>query len=212
MHVFGPDSVCAWLLGLEPELAEVGPAEAPAIAHRLDRGTSGLLMAGRTRAGYQALRQALSGGRCQKLYLAVVEGRLAGPAEVDAPLGGRHRRSARVQVARPGSRLRGVRPARSQVEPLALGDDVSLCRVEMWTGMRHQIRAHLAHLGHPLLGDRLYGARQALPDGLAGYLLHAWALGFEEPAARFQCPPPGRLLGALGALGLAPPGPAPFGA
>jgi RluA family pseudouridine synthase len=208
-NVFGPGSLATWLLAERPALAEVGPAEAPAIAHRLDRETSGLLLAAKDALALRALRARLSGGGCRKVYLATVEGRLAEACTLEAPLGGRYRRSARVRVAGAGQKLRGVRPARTVIEPLALSDAASLCRVSIGAGMRHQIRAHLAHLGHPLWGDRLYGSQRTWPEKAPGFLLHAWTLEVSHPstgtALCLVCPAPASWSALLATLGLPPP-------
>jgi len=208
-NTFGADSLAAWLLAARPALARVGPAAAPALAHRLDRETSGLLLAAKDAASLRALRAQLSGGACRKTYLAVVEGLLAAPAVVEAPLGGRYRRSARVHVARPGHRLRGVRPARSEIAPLASTAAASLCLVHIGAGMRHQIRAHLAHLGHPLWGDALYGGARGWPDPGPAFLLHALRVALAQPSTAaplaLACPPPAGWTARLEALGL-PPG------
>ncbi|HOX43683.1 MAG TPA: RluA family pseudouridine synthase [Myxococcota bacterium] len=214
-NVFGQASLAAWLLAVRPDLAGVGPAEAPAIAHRLDRETSGLMLAAKDREGLRALRAQLSGQGCRKGYLAVLEGRLEGTQVIETPLGGRYRRSARVSVAAPGRRLRGVRPARTELEPLCPGEEASLCLARIGAGMRHQIRAHLAHLGHPLWGDRLYGSRRAWPAGAPGFLLHAWTLELTHPGSgaplRLACPAPESWRELLATLSLPSP-PAPPGA
>lgn len=209
LDVFGPVSVSAWLIEKRPELARVGPEAEPAIVHRLDRGTSGLLVAATDQATYQTLRDAFSSGRIRKEYLALVQGRLGDPILVDVPLGGRHRRSRKVHVARPGHRLRGVRAARSEVEPIEVQESYSLCLVKIRTGMRHQIRAHLAHLGHPIVGDELYGAgpnRCGLNP--ARWFLHASRIQLEsdsvKKAVEFTCPLPADLLAALAEQGFSP--------
>jgi 23S rRNA pseudouridine1911/1915/1917 synthase len=210
LDVFGPVSVSAWLMEKRPELAKVGPEAEPAIVHRLDRGTSGLLVAATDQNTYDTLRKDFSSGRIYKDYMALVQGRLGDPVVVDAPLGGRRRRSRKVRVALPGHRLRGVRPARSQVEPIVVQESYSLCRVGIRTGMRHQIRAHLAHLGHPIVGDALYGAgpdRCGLEPGRL--FLHASRIRLESDpdgaAVEFESPLPADLLTVLVERGLSPP-------
>ncbi len=175
MHVFGRGSLAGWLLEQRPELAAVGPADQPALVHRLDRDTAGLMLAAASPGAYAPLRRAFAEGAIDKRYLALVGGELDRPALVDRPLGARYRRSRRVAVADGRQRLRGVRPARTAVEPLVRSAGWTLCAVRIRTGMRHQIRAHLAHLGHPVAGDGLYGG--APLAGLEGrFFLHAWRL------------------------------------
>lgn len=210
LHVFGRPSLCEWLLSLRPELARIGPAAEAAIVHRLDRDTSGLVLAATDAECYQRLRRAFGEGRLIKDYLALVEGRLEAPRVIEAALGGRYRRSRRVQVADGTRRLRGVRPARSEIDSLGVGNEVSLCRVRIRSGMRHQVRAHLAHAGHPLVGDGLYGARLA-PDATGGlaFGLHAWAAQIPADVAgeaiHWVCPLPTGLLEWLDRLGLSAP-------
>lgn len=205
LHVFGPDSLAAWLIGQRPDLARVGPADEPAIAHRLDRATSGLMLAATDPNSYDRLRQAFSAGRVDKRYLALVEGPLEEPVRIDLPLGSRYRRSRRVQVDRGRVKLRGVRPAVTEVEPIGLGRGLSLCRVRILTGHRHQIRAHMAHLGHPVAGDSLYGARLDLP-GLAGrHFLHAHRIGLDledGPRLDWRCGLGADLRAVLAGVGL----------
>ncbi len=175
MHVFGRGSLAGWLLDQRPQLAGVGPAAQPALVHRLDRDTAGLMLAAASPGTYESLRRAFAEGAVDKRYLALVSGELERPALVDRPLGSRYRRSQRVSVAGGRQRLRGVRPAHTAIEPLGRSAGWTLCAVRIRTGMRHQIRAHLAHLGHPVAGDGLYGG--APLAGLEGRLfLHAWRL------------------------------------
>lgn len=199
-NVFGPGSVAAWLCARRPELALVGPAEAPAIVHRLDRGTSGLLLAAVEPAQYAKLRAAFSGDGIEKLYLAIAEGEFADPVQIDLALGSGHRRSRRVRPALPGHHLRGICEARSDIRPLGSAAGYTLCEVRMRTGMRHQIRAHLAHLGHPIANDELYGATRAL--GAGRIFLHALSLRLEAAILGpldqvFCCPLPADFLRTL---------------
>ncbi len=208
LNVFGPESLATWLISQRPGLASVGPADEPAIVHRLDRDTSGLVLAATDPGAYHRLRAAFSSGRVDKRYLALVEGRLEGPIRIDLPLGSRYRRSRRVQVDRGRSRLRGVRPAVTEVEPIEVGQDLSLCRIRILTGLRHQIRAHLAHLGHPVAGDGLYGARLDVP-GLGGrHFLHAQRIQLDlegGPRVDWRCPLGPDLQAVLAEIGLSDP-------
>ncbi|HUU01151.1 MAG TPA: RluA family pseudouridine synthase [Myxococcota bacterium] len=186
LHVFPSglgigDSVLTRLLAGRPDLAEIGEAGAPAFVHRLDRSTSGLLLAAKTQAAYGSLRDDFSSGKVHKEYLALVEGSLQGRVEMDVPLGARYRRSRRVSVCSEGRRLRGVRPARTIAEEIAQEAGLTLCRVETATGFRHQVRAHLAHLGHPLAGDRLYGATREIGGLEEHFFLHAWLIELRHP-------------------------------
>jgi 23S rRNA pseudouridine1911/1915/1917 synthase len=168
------------------------------------------LLAAKTEEAYRRLREAFEKSEVEKEYLALVEGVLSGTAELDLPLGSRYRRSGKVRVQLPGRSLRGVRPARTRAEPLGASDDLTLCRVRIWTGVRHQIRAHLAHLGHPVVGDREYGARRKMARLGDRFFLHAWRIRLSHPLAgsplEIACPLPDGLSRILEGLGLPPPG------
>lgn len=202
-------SLAGWLVARRPALASVGDAQEPAIAHRIDRGTSGLVLAACSRESHRRLRAALSDGSCAKDYLALVEGAVEESFEIDMPLGARHRRSRKVQPAMAGHALRGVRPARTLVAPLGRAGGKTLCLVRLATGMRHQIRAHLALAGHPIAGDRLYGAGPWTDAADGWFFLHAWRLqlGWASAGAPagFLCPLPPARASCLERLGLAPP-------
>jgi 23S rRNA pseudouridine1911/1915/1917 synthase len=211
LHVFSQSrgerqSLWSILKRFRPELDDVGDRLAPAFVHRLDRGTSGILLAAKTDPVYRKLRNAFEAGEIEKEYLALVEGEVSEPVEVDLPVGSRYRRSKKVQVQLPGRKLRGVRPARTAIAPLDSGDDLTLCRVRIYTGVRHQIRAHLSHLRHPVAGDREYGARREIAGLGARTFLHAWRLRLPHPLSGSQveiaCPLPGELLQILDELGL----------
>lgn len=214
LHVFPSsrgeqESLWFRLKEARPGLDGVGDPSAPAIVHRLDRGTSGILLAAKTDPVYRKLREAFEKGEVEKVYLALVEGVLGDSLEVDLPLGSRYRRSAKVQVQLPGKRLRGVRPARTEVEPAGTADEFTLCRVWIRTGVRHQIRAHLSHLAHPVAGDREYGARREVAGLEDRTFLHAWRVRLAHPlsgsALEIACPLPGSLALILKELGLDPP-------
>lgn len=143
------------LLHHHPEIAGVGSAERPGIVHRLDRGTSGALAVARTDTAYRRLSRAFARREVGKLYLAVVYGRpdpAAGPIEL--PIGRHPAVRTRMAIV-PESR--GGRPARTRYRVLASGPGVSLLSVELLTGRTHQIRVHCKAIGHPLVGDPVYG-------------------------------------------------------
>ena len=207
MHVFGATgSLSAWLLERKPELSVVGPSDQPAIAHRLDQQTSGLMLVAKTAEAHQRLRQSFSSGGMRKDYLALVCGRLDVATKVEAALGGRYRRSQRVWVDDGSKKLRGRQAACTLVEPLTrgihAGQPVSLVRTRMQSGARHQIRAHLAHLGFPIVGDLRYGATLGLDDFQDRFFLHAWLVVGPHPGKAgeeqtWTCPLPKELRMAL---------------
>lgn len=178
------------------------------IVHRLDKDTSGLLVVARSRAAMDALVARIAARQVTREYLALAHRPWRGPAEreVDAPIGrdARNRlRMAVVDLARqPG------KPAQTRFELLGNAEHGCLLRCLLRTGRTHQIRVHLAHLGHPLLADALYGG--APVAGMARQALHARRLAFEHPitgqALDFQAPLPADLAAALAAWGLTIPG------
>jgi 23S rRNA pseudouridine1911/1915/1917 synthase len=158
-----------------PECAAAGadPREA-GLAHRLDAGTSGVIVAARARAVWDALRDAFRGGRVLKTYLALVVGVLDAAREIDAPIA--HDRSGAGGV-RVGAR-EGAQDALTEVEPVErFAGGFTLVRCRARTGRMHQVRAHLAWAGFPVAGDARYGG----PDFPGGAFLHAAALALPHP-------------------------------
>jgi 23S rRNA pseudouridine1911/1915/1917 synthase len=186
-------SVAAWLVARHPECAgaSLDPREG-GLGHRLDTATSGVLVAARHRAAWEGLRRALGGGESEKVYLAEVQGAPAGQPEggpwvVTAAIGRTGRRGERV-------RLDGGRQplaARTEVALIERRPETSLVEARLAIGRPHQVRAHLAHLGSPVVGDQLYGPAR-LPD--VGLHLHAWTLSVSHPVTgqrlTLRAPPP----------------------
>lgn len=172
------ETIANFLLARYPEVAAVGksPLE-PGIVHRLDIETSGVLLVARTPAAYDALRRQFSEHRVRKEYRAVVHGDVARTGEIRTPITAA-RSGTRVRVCRPMEV--GGRPALTHVQPLERFGAFTLLAIEISTGVRHQIRVHLASIGHPVVGDRLYGPAD-VPSGATRHLLHAFQLGFAHP-------------------------------
>jgi 23S rRNA pseudouridine1911/1915/1917 synthase len=165
------------LLGMGIPLSSVGGPERPGIVHRLDAGTSGLLVVAKDDDTHRALQILLGRHQVERRYLALVRGRVADPAfTVEAPLG---RRGARVVIRRSS----GVEAATS-FEVRELFPSATLLEARPRTGRTHQIRVHLAAIGHPILGDRRYGGGgdDASRLGLDRPFLHAGGLSFVHPA------------------------------
>ena len=146
------------------------------IVHRLDRDTSGLLVVAKTEEIHRALKALLAARRLQREYLALVEGRPdARSGTIEAPVG-RHRRDPLLMSIDSAS----PREARTHFEIERLLPDTALLRVMLDTGRTHQIRVHMAAIGHPVLGDQQYGGR--VEYGLTRQFLHAARLSFPHPA------------------------------
>jgi 23S rRNA pseudouridine1911/1915/1917 synthase len=165
------------LLARFPEIAAVGAAERPGIVHRLDAGSSGLLVVARTTAASESLISQFAAHTAVRRYVALVWGHpSATHGIVDAPIGRDPADPTRMAVVADG------RPARTEYEIVERIYSTELavldCRLE--TGRTHQIRVHLAAVGHPLVGDTVYGAgRNTL--GLTHPFLHAAELSFDHP-------------------------------
>jgi 23S rRNA pseudouridine1911/1915/1917 synthase len=180
-------------------LSGVGGVARPGIVHRLDKGTSGLLVAAKSDLAHRGLSEQFRAHSVEREYLALVRGApRVDSGRIDAPIS-RH--------ASDGKRFtsRGPRRSRSATTFWTLGErlrDHSLLRVRPRTGRTHQIRVHLASIGLPIAGDPLYGGRRAARDiGLDRQALHAGSLGFEHPVTgahlRFDAPLPPDLRTAL---------------
>lgn len=187
------------LLARYPEIA-IGGGLRPGIVHRLDRDTSGLMVAARNDRALHQLQAQQQARTMTKIYLVVVEGRMKEPQGViDAPIA-RH----------PTDRLRmavvaGGKPARTHWRVLEELGDYTLLEARLETGRTHQIRVHFASRNRPVLGDPLYGPKRPRASfGLARQFLHAQRLGFALPAngerVEFTSPLPADLAAALGAL------------
>jgi 23S rRNA pseudouridine1911/1915/1917 synthase len=194
-------SVASALAARFPECATASddPREG-GLGHRLDRDTTGVLLAARNPESWRRLRALMSGG-CQKTYLAEVAGAPLAPHEtpfvsrgtrpdswvVDAPIGRTGRRGARVNVGG------GRQPlaARTELQVLETRAATILLEVRLTRGRAHQVRAHLAHLGHPVVGDDLYGPQGSPHETLR---LHALAVELLHPTTgkplRIEAPPP----------------------
>ena len=171
----------------------------PGIVHRLDKDTSGLICVALTEEARMRLSEAFAAREIRKEYLALVQGVPAPAGTVDAPLGRHPTVKVKVAVVKNG------KEARSEWRVLHKGQGYSLLGVRIFTGRTHQIRVHMAHVGHPLWGDKLYGrGGQVLTPPVPGVLLkhdpaprqmlHAWHLSFIHPFTgekmAFTCPPP----------------------
>jgi len=178
------------LLHHAPRLGELPRA---GIVHRLDKDTSGLLVVARNEPAQNSLVKQLAARTVKRTYLALVRGKLARAGTVDAPIGRDPAHRTRMAV------VRGGKPAVThyRVRKALAAHTLLECRLE--TGRTHQIRVHLASIGHPIEGDRVYGgrAKPAFPR----QALHAWKLEFDHPASgkpvAFEAPLPQDFAGLI---------------
>jgi 23S rRNA pseudouridine1911/1915/1917 synthase len=165
---------------LVDQLAELlggGDPERPGIVHRLDKDTSGLLVVARSEQAQAALAAQVAAREVERVYLALASGHLESrTGTIDAPIG--RERRARTRMAVAGA---GAREARTHFEVLELLPASSYVEARLETGRTHQIRAHFAAIGHPLVGDPTYGAGEAY--GLKRQFLHAHRLAFDHPVS-----------------------------
>lgn len=172
------------LLHYDPDLAALPRA---GIVHRLDKGTSGLMVVARNLTAHKELVDQLQARTVHREYLALVQGTLSAGGTVDAPIGRHPRDRLRMAVVVAGKR------AISHYRVLERFPAHTLVQVRLETGRTHQIRVHMAHLHYPLLGDPLYGGRQKLPRGASPGLLDVLR-GFRRQAlhaARLELIHPG---------------------
>jgi 23S rRNA pseudouridine1911/1915/1917 synthase len=159
-----------------------GDPQRAGIVHRLDRDTSGLLVVSRTEEAHRLLAGALARREIVREYLALVRGRPPARAgTIEAPIGRDRRVRTRMAVREGGHTRqgRGGREARTHFTLERALPDTTLLRVRLDTGRTHQIRVHLQAIGHPVCGDREYGAQGML--GLERQFLHAARLAFDHP-------------------------------
>ncbi|HID88260.1 MAG TPA: RluA family pseudouridine synthase [Anaerolineales bacterium] len=166
------------LLAYCPQVADVGGVDRAGIVHRLDKDTSGVLLVAKDPETHAVLQRQFKHRQVRKTYLALVEGRVY-PKEgiVEAPVGRDRRARKRMAVTRTG------RPAVTQYRAVEYFSDHTLLQIRPHTGRTHQVRVHLAWLGYPVVGDRVYGRRRQtlLPHR---HFLHAQELVFTHPAMK----------------------------
>ena len=187
-----------------PEIADVGEPDRRGIVHRLDRGTSGVLVCARSALAYDSLVSQLSDRLVRRIYAALARGRAPSPTgTIDAPIGRDPHNRTMMAIRSDG------RPARTHyrvAEAYSHPAEASLLQCRLDTGRTHQIRVHLASIGLPLLGDLTYGV--ADPFNIGRPLLHACGLEFRHPAngseMSFEAPIPEDFAAALRGFGSDP--------
>jgi len=192
------------LLAHAPSTAGVGGPRRPGIVHRLDKGTSGLLVVAKSPRAYAGLTAQLVARQVTRRYLALVHGEVRqAEGTIDAPMGRHPRHRTRMAVLPPGKGKRAV----TRFRVLERLKGFTYLEAQLETGRTHQIRVHLASLGHPVMGDATYRLRStpritdpalaALVDGLDGVALHAASLAFTHPVTgarlEFASPLPNRI-------------------
>jgi 23S rRNA pseudouridine1911/1915/1917 synthase len=196
----GP-TVVGGLAAAGVQVSTSGAAERAGVVHRLDAGTSGLMVVAKSETAYTALKRAFKERTVDKVYLALAQGH-PDPTSgtIDAPLGRHPKAEYRFAVVADG------RPSVTHYDTLEAFRAATLLEVHLETGRTHQIRVHFAYLRHPLVGDTMYGADPQLAQrlGLERQWLHAARLGFEHPATgdwvEFSSPLPADLQHALDLL------------
>lgn len=176
------------LLARGGTLSLVGGDDRPGIVHRLDKDTSGLIVVAKNDRAHLSLAGQIRTREAYREYALIVHGRVrADRARIKAPIGRHPIHRKRMAVVPDG------RPAVTEFEVLERFQDHTLLKAVLQTGRTHQIRVHTAHLGHPVIGDRVYGPRRYRWN-LAGQCLHARKLGFEHPTTEqwmmFEAPLP----------------------
>ena len=183
-----------------PHLSGIGGKERPGIVHRLDKDTSGCLVVATTDEAHRSLSAQFAGRTVEKVYLAIVAGKLrqkSGSIEASIARHPVHRQRMTAVASR-------GRAARTDYQVVGEGETASLVQCRIHSGRTHQIRVHFHHLGHPVLGDKVYAPRFAKP--FSRQMLHAWKLGFKHPRTgevkSFAAPWPGDFTEAAQRLGL----------
>ena len=173
-----------------PEMAAVGGIERAGIVHRLDKDTSGVIVLAKSAAALDALQAQFKARAVSKRYLALVEGiPTTSTGLIDAPIGRDQKQRKKMAVLYSES----AKPAMTDYRVLERFRAHCLLQVKLHSGRTHQIRVHMAHIRHPVVGDPLYGGRLQIPAGCSEALrealrsfrrqaLHAFRLGFEHPA------------------------------
>ena len=181
-------------------LSGIGGKERPGIVHRLDKETSGCLVVAKNDNAHRELSKQFATRTVEKIYLALVAGKLRKAAGVIEEKIGRHpvhRQRMRV------TSLRG-RTAKTEYRVIRSSDQASLIECRLHSGRTHQIRVHLHHVGHSVLGDKVYAPRFAKAS--PRQMLHAWKLGFRHPRTsewrNFEAPLPADFAQAISAIGL----------
>ncbi|MCI8610685.1 MAG: RluA family pseudouridine synthase [Clostridiales bacterium] len=190
--------VSALLYHTGDSLSDINGIIRPGIVHRIDRDTSGLIAVAKNNAAHLSLAAQLEDHSMYRSYSAVLRGKILEGGTVNAPIG-RHRTDRKKMAVLQD----GGRRAVTHYEPVRPLTGHTLCRMRLETGRTHQIRVHMAYMGHPVLGDPVYGGGQAPfekkhPTLFHGQCLHAGELSFVHPSTgrqvTFRCDPPANFI------------------
>jgi 23S rRNA pseudouridine1911/1915/1917 synthase len=188
------------LLSYCTTLSGIGGKERPGIVHRLDKETSGCLVVAKNDIAHRELSKQFVARTVEKIYLALVAGKLRKAAGIIDEKIGRHP----VHRQRMSVNARRGRAAKTEYRVISSSDEGSLIECRLHSGRTHQIRVHLHHLGHPVLGDKIYAPRFA--KNFPRQMLHAWKLGFRHPRTgewkNFEAPLPSDFNDAIRTAGL----------
>jgi len=181
-----------------PKLSGIGGKERPGIVHRLDKETSGCLVVAKNDMAHQGLSAQFAERTVDKIYLALVAGKLRRIAGAIEGKIGRHP----VHRQRMSVTSKRGRAAKTEYRVVSSSSEMTLVECKLHSGRTHQIRVHLHHLGHPVLGDKIYGAQFA--KTFPRQMLHAWKLGFQHPRTsewkNFAAPLPEDFQAAISSL------------
>ncbi len=181
-------------------LSGIGGKERPGIVHRLDKETSGCLVAAKNDVAHRELSKQFAARTVEKIYLALVAGKLRKATGIIEEKIGRHPvHRQRMSVTSPRGRT-----AKTEYRVIRSSDQASLIECRLHSGRTHQIRVHLHHLGHPVLGDKIYAPKVA--KNYPRQMLHAWKLGFRHPRTgewkTFEAPLPDDFNQTIATVGL----------
>ena len=181
-------------------LSGIGGKERPGIVHRLDKETSGCLVVAKNDLIHRELSRQFADRTVEKIYLALVAEKLRKPTGVIEERIGRHP----VHRQRMSVTTKRGRTAKTEYRVVRSNEEASLIECRLHSGRTHQVRVHLHHLGHPVLGDKVYGVR--LVKNFPRQMLHAWKLGFRHPRTgewkQFQASVPDDFKEAVAGTGL----------